>query len=80
MPRELDAGDLHEFYANFFKVGYNAAEFLLHFGRRLEEGPGEFYQQIVTSPGHAKTFSNLLQKSLGEYESRFGKIPEDEGP
>ena len=73
-----DGGEIRELYANFFKVGHNASEFLLDFGRQFDQEPEQFYQRIVTSPGHAKALSGLLQKSVSEYEGRFGQIPEDE--
>ena len=78
MADDDDRGELFELYANFFKIGYNASEFLLDFGRRFEEEPEQFYRRIITSPGHAKALSLLLQKSISDYEQRFGTIPKDE--
>ena len=80
MALHADNGDLRETYANFFKVGYNSAEFLLDFGRRFEgeEAAGRIYQRVVTTPAHAKVLSRLLRKSVSEYEKRFGKIAEEE--
>jgi hypothetical protein len=74
MASETDSGDLREFYANFFRVGYNALEFLLDFGRQFEQEPEHFDQRVITTPSHAKVLSDLLQQSVSAYEERFGEI------
>jgi hypothetical protein len=70
---------LRELYANYFQVGYNAVEFLLYFGRSFEDSEDKFYERIITTPGSAKTFSRILEKSIRGYEEKFGAIPEDQG-
>lgn len=80
MTLESDGGDLRELYANFFRVGHNAAEFLLDFGRAFEQEPDHFEQRIITTPSYAKVFSILLQESISDYERRFGTISEAEVP
>ncbi|HEX6895387.1 MAG TPA: DUF3467 domain-containing protein [Bryobacteraceae bacterium] len=79
MPPESDS-ELRELYANFFRVGYNSQEFLLDFGRKFEQEEERFGQRIITSPGNAKLLSDLLQRSVSDYEVRFGKISEGEEP
>jgi hypothetical protein len=75
-----DAGneESRELYANYFRVGFNSAEFLLDFGRHFEGGPDYFIQRIITAPLHAKELLALLAQSLCSYEERFGKIRESE--
>jgi hypothetical protein len=72
-----DAGDSRELYSNHFRVGFNAAEFLLDFGRDFE-GDERFYQRIITAPMHAKELSRLLKNSVRSYEEKFGLIPGDD--
>jgi hypothetical protein len=63
-------------YANAFKVGYNAFEFLLDFGQATPSGDGaRFHSRIITSPAFAKAFLETLQESVDEYEKAFGVIP-----
>ena len=65
-------------YANYFKVGYNAFEFVIDFGQCYPENDqAELYTRIVTSPAYAKALYELLHKSITEYESSHGPIEED---
>ena len=65
-------------YANYFKVGHNAFEFLLDFGQFYSETEEEeFYTRIVTSPCYAKTLLKILQVSIEQYEKNFGAIKEE---
>ena len=65
-------------YANYFKVGYNAFEFLLDFGQYYSEtGKEELYTRIVTSPCYAKAFFKTLRDSIAQYEKNFGSIKEE---
>ena len=66
----------HREYANCFKVGYNALEFLLDFGQLYEAAEAEYFHTgIVTSPGHAKNLLYTLRDSIAGYEEDFGTIP-----
>jgi hypothetical protein len=74
-----------ERYANYFKVGYNAYEFIIDSCRYYPESDGcsetekaELCERIITSPVYAKTLMNILQKSIKEYEDTFGLIEENE--
>jgi len=63
-------------YGNYFRVGFNQFEFLLVFGQSYAEGqPENLHTCIVTTPSYAKTFAELLQKSVAEYEEKYGTIP-----
>ena len=64
-------------YANYFKVGHNAHEFLLEFGQMFEEEhEPHMYARIVTSPPYAKALLETLEESVQQYEAKFGRIPD----
>jgi hypothetical protein len=64
-------------YANYFKVGHNAFEFVIDFGQYY---PGteeaELYTRIVTSPFYAKDLLRILSNSIKQHEKIFGPIHE----
>lgn len=62
-------------YANYFKVGYNAFEFVFDFGQHYTENEeAELYTRIVTSPCYAKELLDTLRESIERYEKVFGDI------
>jgi hypothetical protein len=62
-------------YANFFKVGHNACEFVFEFGQSQgESGDTSIHTRIVTAPGYAKAFVETLCKSIAKHEETFGNI------
>ncbi len=68
-------------YANFFKVGHNAFEFVIDFGQ-IYHGEGDrakFHTRIITNPFHAKAFLEALLNSIDQYQRAFGTIVEDDG-
>jgi hypothetical protein len=80
-----EKGKVNGRYANFFKVGYNAYEFIMDFCRYYPENDGcselekaELCERIITSPVYAKVLMNILLKSIKEYEDTFGFIEENE--
>lgn len=65
-------------YANAFKVGQNAFEFVIDFGQSYVEGKRElFHTRIVSSPFYANVLLKTLQESIKRYEKVFGSIPEE---
>lgn len=59
-------------YANYFKVGHNAFEFVLDFGQSYsEDQEPQLHTRIITSPAYAKAFLDTLQESLVHYERTF---------
>jgi hypothetical protein len=55
-PPEV-SGELEGRYANYFKVGHNALEFLLDFGQFYAESQrAQFHTRIITNPTYAKAF------------------------
>ena len=62
-------------YANDFKVGHNAYDFVIDFGQfDLDSHAERFHTRIITAPAYAKMFSSLLVESVNRYESSFGEI------
>ena len=65
-------------YANYFKVGYNAFEFVFDFGQHYSENEeAELYIRIITSPCYAKSLLETLKLSIERYEESFGPIKEE---
>ena len=70
---------LEGIYANYFAVGYNAHEFIFDFGQNYSENDqAELFARIITNPASAKAFFETFQKSISQYEQRFGLIAEDD--
>jgi hypothetical protein len=70
-----DAGELVGQYANYFKVGQNAYEFVLDFGQFYPESENaNFHTRIITPPVYAKALLTILQESITQYEQTFGAI------
>jgi hypothetical protein len=68
-------GELEGRYANYFKVGHNAFEFLLDFGQFYAESQrAQFHTRIITNPISAKSLFETLQESINQYEQTFGAI------
>ncbi len=63
-------------YANYFEVGHNAFEFLLDAGQ-VEPQSGEirFTNRIAINPVQAKLLSELLQRSILQFETLHDAIP-----
>ena len=71
-----EMGEVEGRYANYFKVGHNAFEFLLDFGQFYAESQrAQFHTRIITNPIYAKSLLRILQQSLERYERTFGVIP-----
>jgi hypothetical protein len=66
-------------YANYFKIGHNAIEFLLDFGQFYPEGKEvQLHTRIITSPTYAKALLELLRESIDRYEQAFSAIPKED--
>jgi hypothetical protein len=62
-------------YANYFKIGYNAFEFVIDFGQYYsEDDKTELCTRIVTGPVYAKSFLKALQDSIETFEATYGNI------
>ena len=76
----LDTDHLEGRYANYFKVGCNAFEFLLDFGQLYVESERErLHTRIITSPIYAKALFETLRESIDRYEQTFGAIQRESG-
>jgi len=73
------AGALEGRYANYFKVGHNAFEFLFDFGQFYPEAEhARLHTRIITSPIYAKALLETLRESIDRYEQIFGAIPKED--
>jgi hypothetical protein len=80
-PRETTPkADLEGRYANFFKVGHNAYEFIIDFGQFYadETKQERIHSRIVTSPAYAKGLLKTLQAAIVLHEAEFDIISEPE--
>lgn len=67
-------------YANFFKIGFNAQEFLIDFGQFTpgDESANEERHliRIVLVPFNMKRFLHLVQESVDSYQKTYSIIPD----
>jgi hypothetical protein len=60
-------------YANYFKVGHNAYEFVIDFGQYYPENDkAELYTRIITGPAYARDLLEILKDSIIQHEESFG--------
>jgi hypothetical protein len=65
-------------YANYFKIGYNAFEFVFDFGQNYTENDeAELYTRIILAPVFAKALFDTLQESIEKYENEHGHTKEE---
>ena len=77
LPR--DAAKLEGKYANYFKVGHNAFEFVIDFSQFYPESEeAELCARIITNPIYAKALLETIRKSIEQYERTFGAISKDD--
>jgi len=70
-----DTGKPEGRYANYFKVGHNAFEFVIDFSQFYSESAkAELCARIITPPVYAKTLLKTLRESIDRYEQAFGVI------
>jgi hypothetical protein len=63
-------------YSNYFKVGYNAAEFVMDFGQYYAGNDAEnIHTRIVTAPVYVKALIEVLQNALAAYQEKYGSVP-----
>jgi hypothetical protein len=74
-----DPGQPEGRYANYFKIGHNAFEFLLDFGQFYPEtNQAQLHTRIVTTPAYAKALFETLRDSLDQYQQAFGSLARQE--
>ena len=69
--KQPDGDKLEGRYANAFRVGFNAYEFILDFGQCYVEEEEHMHTRIVTSPSSARDLSDLLKDSLGDHKEKY---------
>jgi hypothetical protein len=70
-----EVGEPEGGYANDFKVGHHAFEFLLDFAQLYAERQGVYLHiPIITNPMSVKAFFETLQESINQDERIFGAI------
>ena len=73
-PQEIEPSEGR--YANHFKIGHTAFEFLLDFSQFSPESQVlRWHTRIITNPACVKALYALLQESIAHYEQTFGSIP-----
>ena len=60
-------------YANYFRIGFNAWEFVIDFGQEYSPDREQIHTRIVTSTPLARNLSETLERSLHEHDDQFGK-------
>jgi hypothetical protein len=78
MSEPGDEVELEGRYANHFRVGSNAYEFVIEFGQEYPPEAARIHTRIVTSPSLARNLSETLERSLRDHQGRFGLLKEDE--
>jgi hypothetical protein len=74
-----DDGQLEGRYANYFKIGYNAFEFILDFGQCYNEHEAaKLHTRIITNSIYAKALLETLREAIEQYEKSFGEILQKE--
>lgn len=57
-------------YANHFRIGHNASEFMIEFAQRYEgSGKAQLVARLAVTPQAASELHRLLGDSLREYET-----------
>lgn len=75
-----DSPQIEGRYANYFKVGHNAFEFVLDFGQFYAGSEqAQLHTRIITSPAYAMALLRTLKESLERYEETFGPMRDQEG-
>lgn len=68
----LESNPLEGKYANYFKVGHNAFEFILDFGQLYEKNQEpQLHTRIITTPAYADALLATLQAAIVQYELTF---------
>lgn len=65
-------------YANYFKVGHNAFEFVVDLGQYYGDDENlQLHTRIITGPVYAKRLLITLQEAIAQHEAKFGKIVDE---
>ena len=76
---ELDNETSKGAYTNAAIIFHNENEFVLDFAF-IHPSKAKIVSRVISSPGHAKKMLKALADNITQYENKFGKIKEIEGP
>ncbi len=71
---EQEGMEIPEIYTNSVKTGISIYEIMLQLGLE-SDGKVKPICNVRMSPQHAKMLSEVLSRSVAEYEKKIGKIP-----
>jgi hypothetical protein len=75
IPIWEDTRAVEAHYANCFKIGHNAFEFVIDCGHMTGDGNSvRLTGRILTNPHSAKSLYQTLKQTLEEYEGSYGTI------
>jgi Protein of unknown function (DUF3467) len=63
-----DVEDAEGKYANVFKVGFNAYEWIIDFGQQYPPAEARMHTRIVISVEFARNLRDVLDESMRQYE------------
>lgn len=76
---KLESEHIEGLYANHYRVGHNALEFIIEFGQHYEGNKNPLYHtRIILNPIYAKRLSEILAESIEKYESTIRQIGVDD--
>ena len=76
---EVDDDVAKGIYSNVAVIFHNQNEFIMDFAF-IHPPKAKVGARIVTSPSHAKSFLSAMKHNIEQYEKKFGKIKESDGP
>ena len=63
-------------YANHFRIGHNAFEFVIDFAQAHDNQVATGSNtRVITTPAYAKLLSAMLDESIHQYEEKYEEIP-----
>jgi len=66
-------------YANSFRIGFNALEFMIDFAQSsTNHQVAEVHTRIIMNPAYARVLLRLLTSSIEQYEQSHGRIAADQ--
>jgi hypothetical protein len=74
-PAVWEEAGLQGRYANCFRVGYNAFEFMIDFAQSASDNRvAQLHTRIIINPAYSRTLLEVLRQSIEEYERAYGPV------
>jgi len=74
-PLVWEESGLQGRYANCFRVGHNAFEFMLDFAQSASDNRvAKVHTRIIINPVYARSFLELLRDAIEQHERSFGRV------